>query len=186
MGLKLKQRRGIGNVITTLIILIASVVLGAGVVLFGGSMFETNAKQVSMQITNSHVWASASGPSIAAFVVQNTGDTPLTIEKITLRGQAVPMDSWYYNNSAAVASPQNIMTELRYDASPGSVNVDGNPGEEQFTQATGALTLHQGQAMFLYLENPANISMMDAGFDISLGVHADRISATKSVHVAAT
>lgn len=149
-------------------------------------MFETNAHQESIQLSNSHVWVSATGPSIAGFVVQNTGDAPVSIQKITLRGQAVPLSSWYYNNSANVANLENIRTELRYDSSPIAVNVDSSGPEEQFTLATGAVTLQQGQAMFVYLEDPANMSLLDAGFDANLSVHAGSASATSVVHVITT
>ncbi|HKX81069.1 MAG TPA: hypothetical protein VJL54_02330 [Nitrososphaera sp.] len=178
-----KRRRGIGTVITTLIILIASVALAAGVVFFGGSMFETSAKFESIKTYNSHVWTSSTGPSVAAFVVQNTGDTAVSVQQITLRGQAVPFTSWYYNNTASVATTENVMKELRFDSSLTGIDVSGDLAEEQFSQASGAITLEQGQAMFVYLENPAGISMLDAGFDVSLGVHAGKSVATEMVHV---
>ncbi len=185
MGIKFGKRRGIGNVITTLIVLIASVVLAAGLVFFGGSIFEASAKVEAIQVSNSHVWVSASGSSVAGFVVQNIGDAPVSLQKISLRGQAVPVSSWYYNNSASVATQDNIMTELRYDSSPGSVNVGGSSAEELFTQANGAITLQQGQAMFVYLDNPANLSMLDAGFDMSLNVQAEKVGSVQKIHAVA-
>lgn len=180
---RINRRRGIGNVITTLIILIASVVLGTGVIFFGGSLFDTNTRHESIQVSNSHVWVSPSGPSIAAFVVQNTGDSPVAIQKISLRGLGVPVSTWYYNNSASVATISNIMKELKYDATLATIDVGGSPVEEQFTQATGAIALQQGQAMFVYLNSPANMAMLDAGFDVNLSVHSMKASVTQSVHV---
>ena len=59
MEFKFQKRRGIGTVITTLIILIASVVLGAGVIFFGGSLFQTNTQNESIQVSNAHIWVGA-------------------------------------------------------------------------------------------------------------------------------
>ncbi|HEX2014588.1 MAG TPA: hypothetical protein VLA68_05105, partial [Nitrososphaera sp.] len=59
MEFKFQKRRGLGTVIATLIILIASVILGAGVIFFGGSMFQTNTQQESIKVSNSHVWVAS-------------------------------------------------------------------------------------------------------------------------------
>jgi filamentous hemagglutinin family protein len=177
-----KRRRGIGTVITTLIILIASVVLAAGVIFFGGSLYQTNTQNEAIQVSNTHIWVSANGTSsIAGFAVQNTGGKVVAIQSITIRGQSVPVASWYYNTVDATAA--NIQKELTSDFTPASVNVNGVAGEEAFDAATGPITLAQGKAAFVYLANPSGISMIDAGHDASLNVHASSASSIVSVHV---
>src|SRR6185503_9884216 len=162
MEFKFQKRRGIGTVITTLIILIASVVLGAGVIFFGGSLFQTNTENESIQVSNTHIWVSANGTnSVAGFVVQNTGGKVVSIQGITIRGQSVPTGSWYYNNSASVATAANIQKELTSDFNLASIEVTGAAPAEQFTQAAGPVSLTQGQAAFIYLANPAGIKAID-------------------------
>ncbi|MGI0016347.1 MAG: hypothetical protein ACREBU_23245, partial [Nitrososphaera sp.] len=93
MEFKFQKRRGLGTVIATLIILIASVILGAGVIFFGGSMFQTNTQQESIKVSNSHIWVSGTNTtSTAAFAVQNVGGKPVSITAISIRGLSVPLD----------------------------------------------------------------------------------------------
>jgi hypothetical protein len=175
----MRKRRGIGTVITTLIILIASVVLGAGVIFFGGSMFQTNTQNESIQVSNTHIWVSPSGTSsIAAFAVHNTGGKVVAIQSVMIRGMEVPFTSWYYNNSASVANAANIQRAFVADFTPIAVNVDGLAGEEQFTQATGAISLAQGQAVIIYVSDPAGIDAIDSGQAFNLTVHAGRASSS--------
>lgn len=183
MEFKFQKRKGIGNVITTLIILIASVVLGAGVIFFGGSMFQTNTGSESIKMSNTHIWvaSNSTGESVGAFVVQNTGDKVISIERVTIRGQSVPTSSWYYNTDDAIAA--NIQRELLFDGDLAGVDVDGDSNPEQFDQATGPISLAQGQAAIVYLANPAGIGPIDTGNNFTFQVLAGKATATESVAV---
>ncbi|HKX82552.1 MAG TPA: hypothetical protein VJL54_09885 [Nitrososphaera sp.] len=182
MEFKFQKRRGIGTVITTLIILIASVVLGAGVIFFGGSLFQTNTENESIQVSNTHIWVAPNGTSsVAGFVVQNTGGKVVAIQGITIRGQSVPTSSWYYN--AADASATNIQKEITSDFSLDAVNVNGVAGEEAFIAATGPISLTQGKAVFVYLANPSGISAIDGGLSFTMNVQAGKASAVQSISV---
>jgi hypothetical protein len=185
MALKFRERRGLGSVITTLIILIASVVLAAGVIFFGGSLFQTNTENESVQVSNTHIWVTANGSSsMAGFVVQNTGGKVVSVQKITIRGQSVPTGSWWYNNSQSVATAANIQRELLFDDTPADgVNVDGVAGLEPFAVATGPISLEQGEAMFIYLVKPAGITAIDSGLAFTMNVQAGKASAVNSVSV---
>jgi hypothetical protein len=185
MALKFRERRGLGSVITTLIILIASVVLAAGVIFFGGSLFQTNTENESIQASNTHIWVSPNGTSsVAGFVVQNTGGKVVSVQKITIRGQSVPTGSWWYNNTQTVATASNIQTELKYDGTLSTVDVRASTaGEEQFTLATGPISLEQGEAMFVYLANPAGITAIDSGLAFTMNIQAGKASAVNSVSV---
>jgi hypothetical protein len=182
MEFKFQKRRGIGTVITTLIILIASVVLGAGVIFFGGSLFQTNTENEAIQVSNGHIWVAPNGTnSVAGFVVQNTGGKVVSIQSITIRGQSVPTASWYFNTANATAA--NIQREIVSDFDlPNGVDVTGGT-VVAFTQATGPLSLTQGQAMFIYLDDPAGITAIDSGLAFTMNVQAGKASAVQSVSV---
>jgi len=181
----MRRRRGLGTVISTLIILIASVILSAGLIFFGGSLFQSNAEREAIQLSNAHIWVSPNGTSsVAAVVIQNTGDKQLVIERIAIRGLSVPISDWYYNNDATMATASNIQRDLPYDGTLGTVNIDGVAGEEVLTRATGPLYLDQGQVVFVYLANPAGISAIDGGLGFSMDVGAGKASAVlASIHV---
>ena len=181
---KVQKRRGIGTVITTLIVLIASVVLGAGVIFFGGSLFQTNAQSESIKVTNAHVWVNNTDTSVAAFAVQNTGGKPVSLNAISIRGISVPTASWYYNTDSADASAANIQREFTHDYTPANgVNVDSDGTEESFTQAAGPISLNQGEAKIIYLLDPANIDAIDAGNNMTFSIQAGQASAVQSVAV---
>ncbi len=193
---KFQKRRGIGNVITTLIILIASVVLGAGVVFFGGSMFQSSSQEKSIQVTNAHVWvgmANTTTPySQAAFVVQNTGSKAIAISSVTLRGTSVPTSSWYYDNTATDMTSINTQTNLNpYTWTAGglktlsgtvSIKLGGSTTGSQFTAATGPVSLAPGQLAIIYL-NGSGLGSTDAGLQLTMNVGDGQTTAVQTVSI---
>ena len=180
---KVQKRRGIGTVITTLIVLIASVVLGAGVIFFGGSLFQTNTETEAIQVSNENIWVATNGTSsVGAFVVQNTGGKVVSIQSISIRGQSVPTTSWWFNTANATAA--NIQRELIFDGQVSNgVNVNGVAGDEVFTLATGPISIAQGKAVIIYLANPSGIQSIDSGLSFNMNILAGKASAVKSVSV---
>ncbi|WP_255464622.1 hypothetical protein [Nitrosopumilus sp. b2] len=55
----LNRRRTISTVLTTVIILVASVVLGAGSGLYGTSLFQTSTQQDSIVVLGMNLWVNA-------------------------------------------------------------------------------------------------------------------------------
>jgi hypothetical protein len=180
MEFKFQKRKGIGNVITTLIILIASVVLGAGVIFFGGSMFQTNTQSESIKVSNVHSWVNAASDSVTAFTVQNTGSKPVTINSISMRGLPVATTSWYYNNTNSVMTAANLNTELTvdYDLTDG---VTVSSGAIDMTQ--GSLSLAQGGAAIIFVEEAGGINSIDSGNTYALQIQAGQATAVLQVQV---
>ena len=115
------KRKAISTVLTTMIILVASVVLGTGVVIYGTSLFQTGAQSESistqgvMMLVNS---TSATGISWGAAAVRNTGDKLESVDTIKVRGVAVPYSSWYYANTTN--SLANIQDQFVYGSNDGT------------------------------------------------------------------
>ena len=192
MEFKFQKRRGIGNVITTLIILIASVVLGAGVIFFGGSMFNTNTQSESMKVANVHTWvASTNSTSVTAFSIQNTGSKPITVNSISLRGQPVQQGNWFSCVPSACGIAQNVNTELnaKYitgaptDPAPANKSIQLASGTFVFTPATAGLGLNQGQAAIVYLNQAGSIAPIDSGNTYALQLQAGQAIAVQQVQV---
>jgi hypothetical protein len=182
------KRSGIGTVLTTLIILLASAILAAAIIFFVGSLFQAYAEIEAIQVSNAHIWVTPNGTSsVAGFVVQNTGDRVVSVQKISVRGQPIPTSAWFYNNSASVATQGNVLNDLKYDGSLASVDVAPSiAGEEQFSRASGSISLAQGRAVFIFLERPANISALDIGLDYTLKVRTERATVVESLPVLGT
>lgn len=181
MTFRFQKRRGIGNVITTLIILIASVVLGAGVIFFGGSMFQTNTQSESIRVSNVHAWVNNAGDSVTAFAIQNTGSKAISVNSISMRGLPVPTASWYSLSNQTEATATNINTELTVDYDPaGGVDLaeTTNAG-----MTSGAISLAQGAATIVYVEEAGNINAIDAGNTYALQIQAGQATAVLQVQV---
>jgi hypothetical protein len=182
MTFRFQKRRGIGNVITTLIILIASVVLGAGVIFFGGSMFQTNTQSESIKVSNVHTWVANNGTSVTAFAVQNTGSKAISINSISMRGLPVPTGNWYSLTDQTLATATNINTELTVDYFPDSGGVDlaDNSGA---AMTSGSISLAQGKATIVYIKEAGNIDAIDAGNTYALQIQAGQATAVQQVQV---
>lgn len=181
---KVQKRRGIGTVITTLIILIASVVLGAGVIFFGGSMFQTNTQSESIKVSNVHSWVSSTDAA-TAFVVQNTGSKAVTMSSINLRGVSVPTANWHY-----FITPNQVLlqTELPVDYDVATDGVTGVGTATDFVDGQ-SISLSQGQAAIVYLtgvvgtDAPGKVTPIDAGNTYSLQIQAGQATAVQQVQV---
>ncbi len=109
-----RQKKGISVVITTLIIVVASVVLGTAVTLFATGLFSTSSGQTSLTTSNVKLWynGTTTDQTVGSAVVRNTGDKILAVSSITIRGQNVPFSNWFYN--ATGASSANIQKQFAY------------------------------------------------------------------------
>ena len=184
---KVQRRKGIGTVITTLIVLIASVVLGAGVIFFGGSMFQTNTQAEAIKISNVHSWVDADSVTAnqiatTAFVVQNTGSKAVTVTSITMRGVSVPTADWYYFTNVQA---DDVQRELGPDFIETAVEVDDDVvGDE--TMLTGTISLNQGDAAIVYLNEAGGINAIDSGLNLTLQIQAGQATAVQTVSVVST
>src|SRR5437660_8185455 len=93
-----RPRKAISTVLTTIIILVASIVIGTGVVVYSTSLFQSGGSQQAIQVQGLKAWVSSNftaGYSWGAFAVKNTGDKLVSINSITIRGVAVPYVNMY-------------------------------------------------------------------------------------------
>ena len=110
-----KKQRAISTVLTTMIILVASVVLGTGVVVYGTSLFQTGAQQQAMSAQGVATWVNATdsnGVSWGAAAVRNTGDKLVSIDTIIARGATIPFSSWYVDSDQTRVSPENFQSQM--------------------------------------------------------------------------
>ena len=111
------NRKAISTVLTTLIILVASVVLGTGVVLYGTSLFQTGAQSEGIATSGTSLWVDSSngtGWAWGAVDVRNSGDKLLSVDSIQIRGQQVPFSNWYANNTNTAITNNQFQAALPY------------------------------------------------------------------------
>ena len=125
--IRTNNRKAISAVLTTIIILVASIVLGTGVVVFSTGLFQTGGQQQSVQVVGLKAWVSGNntnGYSWGAFAIKNTGDKLLSLSSITLRGAAVPFSNWY-------ADTNTTQVSTNFQAQFISTGISGTSGNMQ-------------------------------------------------------
>ncbi|TLX96035.1 MAG: hypothetical protein E6K91_01135 [Thaumarchaeota archaeon] len=210
---KTYKRKAISTVLTTMIIVVASVVLATGVVLFGTSTFQNKAQGESLATTGTQVWADSanSGWAWGAFDVRNIGDKMVSIDVIELRGQAMPYGNWYYDHNQTEVTITNFQQKLNYTgiivggsldgmmknytgaapacATPATlcVNLIGTSATNQvlhLKQASGPISLSPGERAIVYFQVTKNLlSAIDASTTSSVAVYAHNVGSPVVVTV---
>ena len=208
------KRKAISTVLTTMIILVASVVLGTGVVIYGTSLFQTGAQSESISTQGVKLWVNATdskGTSWGAAAVRNTGDKLESVDTISVRGVAVPYTSWYYANTTN--SLANIQDQFVYGTNFGNgtlksyslnglydtcngntaaasikIDVDGQATGKPtmcFIVASGPISLKPGDSAVIYFHLPSGVlNTVDAGASSSVSLYAGKVGAPTTVTIA--
>ena len=124
MKTKLSKKRAISIVLTTVIILVASVILGTGVVIYGSSLFQEKTLIEGYMVSGIKVWVHATddvGVSWGAVGIRNTGDKPITVNQITVRGSEVPINQWYVDTTLTTSEYSSALNFTGWvNADPGT------------------------------------------------------------------
>ena len=200
------KRKGISTVIATVIILVASVVLGSGVVLYGTSLFQTAAQEQSIEVTGTQIWVNATdtlGDTWGAAGIRNNGDQILSVDTISLKGKTVPFSSWYFDTDQTRVTQTNYQSNFVHEGTSGvgtimnnSTSVDAGcttPLVLDFdgagvgaptlcmAQGTGPIGLSPGERAVVYFQLPQEvITPLDAGASTTLQIFAGKAGAPLS------
>ena len=128
-NVKPKNRKAISAVLTTIIILVASIVLGTAVAIYSTSLFQSGGQQQSVQVQGLKTWVNATdstGIGWGAFSVKNTGDKILSVSSISLRSVSIPFANWYADsNQTEVNSGSNLQANFNYTKNDSTGNLIG-------------------------------------------------------------
>ncbi len=200
------KRRAISTVLTTIIILVASVVLGSGVVLYGTSLFQSGTQQEAIAVSGLKVWVHGSaseGLAWGAFAVRNSGDKVVSVDKITIRGVDVPFTQWYPEVNASGTKLQQAMNfsgwsdvagglyKTVQDTDCTGIAADGieiNIAAGQYVcenSAAGPVGLDPGQGAIIYFKlTNGTLSSIDSGVSTSVNIFAGKTGAPLSITIA--
>jgi hypothetical protein len=199
MKTKLSKKRAISTVLTTVIILVSSVVLGSGVVLYGTSLFQGNTQQESITASGIKMWvdsSDANGVSWGAAKVRNTGDKLVAIDKIQIRGVDVPFTNWFPDTTVNSTTFQQSLNftdfgtgnALVLDAAVcGAFDLSirlGDAADVCADVGSGPIAMNPGDAAIIYFHlGNGTITSLDAGVSTSVGIFAGKAGAPQSVTV---
>ena len=203
MKTKLSKKRAISTVLTTVIILVSSVVLGSGVVLYGTSLFQGGTQTESITSSGIKMWVHSTDPNGLAWgatKIRNTGDKVVSVDKIQVRGSDIPFTQWYADTSInSTLFQQSLNFSGWADCCDGLIaNTTGGTGgcatamQIRYTgtgdfcadQATGPVALSPGQAGIIYFKlTNATITSLDSGVPASVNIFAGKAGAPQSITV---
>ena len=204
MQTKLSKKRAISTVLTTVIILVASVVLAAGVVLYGTSLFQGGTQTENIGVSETKIWVhtlDGNGLAWGASTIRNTGDKVVAINKIQIRGEDVPYTSWYADTTVSVTVLQRALNHTGWSGTAGeiadiggcsgttTINIDpdsGGPITEciQADAGNGPVSLSPGQGAIIYYKLiNGTVSPLDTGGTATVGIFAGKAGGPQAVPI---
>jgi len=128
-SVRTNNKRAISAVLTTIIILVASIVLGTAVVVYSTSLFQTGGAQQAIQVQGVKGWVNVTAQNgvyyaWGAAAVRNSGDKILSVDTIQIRGTSVPYTNWFANTTqTTVTSGSNFQSQFNLT----KTDQNGNP-----------------------------------------------------------
>ena len=207
---KLNKRRAISTVLTTVIILVSSVVLGSGVVLYGTSLFQGGTQTENISVSGVKVWVHSSDPvgvAWGAAGVRNTGDKVVAVDKISIRGVDIPFGQWYADTTLTSSEFQQALNHTGWvNAAPGTngpalkklgtcvgdtnyLCIDQDSAGSgtsvlQANAATGPISLSPGSTAVIYFKiNNGTITTLDSGVSTTVSVFAGKAGGPQSISI---
>ena len=192
-------------------LLLSSVVLGSGVVLYGTSLFQSGTQQESITASGIKIWVHTDaddGLAWGAAKVRNTGDKVVSIDKISIRGSDIPFSQWYPDTDVTSTLFQQA---LNHSGWAGDTTINGQKGmliqepgcsgSEHVAQdlvgngievesvcanaGSGPVSLDPGSSVIIYFKlTNGTLTSLDSGINTSVNVYAGKAGAPQSVTVA--
>jgi len=197
MRIKLGKKRAVTALITTVLILVASVALGSGVVFFGVTLFQHGSEQEQLSVYNPKIWVHSQnqdGLSWGAAAIRNTGGTSLGIDLILIRGTPVPFSGWYVD----VDVDDNLFSQqlnhtgweggglVKTSSACGSARIAINNGQGDICGPVfaGPFSLRPGGTAIVYFQIPnGTITSLDSGINTSLNIYASKAGSPQVITI---
>ena len=206
MKTKLSNKRALSTVLTTVIILVSSVVLGSGVVLYGTSLFQGASQTEEISIAGTKLWVHATdeeGIAWGATSVRNSGDKVVSVDRITVRGVEIPSSQWYVDTTL---KPAEYSAALNFTgwlfADPGTAgpalimhgeclnndsyfcSVVSGLSIISANASSGSVGLNTGDTAIIYFKvNNGTLTSLDAGASTTVGIFAGVAGAPLSITI---
>ena len=151
-----KSKRGLSQVVTTLILLVVSVLLAGIVTYYATNITMIRTQQEEVQLIYSHCWVNSSDTSEVAFYLKNVGGRDILIDKVTVRGVESIWDNVYFNDTTRSEDLEfvNFTDLVTYG----------------LAQADDDIPVESSGVRIIYVKNPGNIDLTDVGTPVSITV----------------
>jgi hypothetical protein len=210
MNYNISKKRAISTVLTTVIILVSSVVLGAGVVVYGTSLFQGNTQTEAFSVGDVKIWVHGTDPngiSWGAASIRNSGDKVIAVNQIMVRGTSIPFGQWYADTTVTSSEFQQALNHTGWlNADPGTdgpailklgtcvgsgsyvcIDQDSAGAGTSIVSAnasTGPVSLSPGSSTVIYFKvSNGTLTTLDSGASTTVSVFAGKAGGPQSISV---
>ena len=173
----MRRRRGLTNVVTTLILITFAVLLAVTATAYinGVTRSQMNsAGQERIRFYKTHVWVDALAKgtdwAVVAFKLHNLGGKSVALVLIDVRSWEMDWSRVYFhtiNETSEAALTYSDLNYFPWDSLTGSsVTIDGY----NYTQATGSVYVKSGETVIVYVRAPEFIYKDNIGTPVSIAV----------------
>lgn len=160
------RKRGLSEVVSTLILLVVTILLAAVVTYYATSVTTVRTETEEVRVSKAHIWVNNTG-AVGAFKLQNLGGKDVLLDKITVRGvEETWTDVYYYRVPSGTVINGDMNRTTYEDLDAAFEIIDTN----NYTRASEDIPLISGGDLLVYIKGPDNIQMDDIGTTVSISI----------------
>ncbi len=165
-----KGKRGLSEVVSTLIMLVVAVLLAAIVTYYATNITMTRTTTEDARVSKYHIWVNATG-SMGAFKLQNLGGKDILVDKVVIRGVSCAWaDVAYYRvQDGDIVTGDFVLTYNAtsdvFNATIGLINL-----ADWVYGGDSDIPMRSGETILFSVADPTNIGLDDIGTPISITV----------------
>lgn len=161
------NRRGLSQVVTTLMLLVASILISGIAIYYSVNILSARLQTEEVRLSKAEAWVNSTG-AVAALKVANLGGRDILIDKIKVRGvESSWSNIWYYRipSGTSITGDLNVTSYANLDSSTESI--DGRT----YNRASSDIPLISGGELLIYIKGPDNVNVDDIGTTVSFSMH---------------
>jgi len=175
---KFTRKRGLSQVVVTLIILAVSVLMASGTLTYYSMAVTTSSMRMEqLVIREARIWANETG-SQAAVHVENIGGRDALITSIEVRYIEEEWSEIYYTSGGG-----GTLTPTQRLNITGSFTHTVGDEDLNFAQSSGSLLLPVSGSLIIYIDQPDSIAVSDIGAVVHIYVCSSTLQYIAVVNV---
>ena len=162
-------RRGLAQVVTTLMLIVASILISGVAIYYSVNILSARLQTEEVRLSKEEIWVNSTG-AVGALKVTNLGGRDILIDEIEVRGVESSWSSvWYHRvpTGDSITGDMNVTSYANLDGA--TETIDGRT----YSRASSDLPLISGGELLIYIKGPDNVQVDDIGTTVSLSVHTE-------------
>lgn len=155
-GSCIHSKRGLSEVVATLILVTVSVLLASTLAFFISGIMNARMKSAGEEIVRfykTHAWVDEADQAVIAFKLYNLGGKSITVEAVVIRGTEMDWPDVYWHRVNGTIFRD--LNETSWDSITGSSFTDDN--NRTYTRADGNIFVRSGQMILVYIKSPSSL-----------------------------